>query len=125
MGAPGIALANSISAVAQLVVLRAMVTKHVNLGFDRVTLQSAGLSTLCATLAGLGVWGFQVNFADALKDGSAQLLLSYGLMVLIGAGVFLGLRLFETSGTGSVKRAPKRRRQKLKAWDRREGPAPA
>ena len=90
MGAPGIALANSISAVAQLVVLRALLTKHVSLGFDRVTLRSAGLSTLCAVLAGLGVWGFQENFADALRDGSVELLLSYGLMVLIGAGVFLG-----------------------------------
>ena len=32
-------------------------------------------------------------FALGLKDGSAQLLLSYGLMVLIGAGVFLGTAL--------------------------------
>ena len=37
--------------------------------------------------------GISGEFALGLKDGSAQLLLSYGLMVLIGAGVFLGTAL--------------------------------
>ena len=113
MGAPGIALANSISAVAQLVVLRALLTKHVSLGFDRVTLRSAGLSTLCAVLAGLGVWGFQENFADALRDGWVELLLSYGLMILIGTGVFLGAALvLKHPELAQLKELLKRRRQR-------------
>ena len=90
-----------------------MLTKHVSLGFDRAILRSAGLSTLCAILAGLGVWGFQENFADGLSDGTAGLLLSYGLMVFIGAGVFLGAALvLKHPELAQLKELLKRRRER-------------
>lgn len=90
LGAPGIALANSISAVVQLVVLRAFLKKHISGGADPSTFKSAALSLGCGALAGGGVWFCQVQFNTTQLQSWVELLLVYGLMIVVGAGLFLG-----------------------------------
>ena len=90
LGAPGIALANSVSAVAQLVVLRLLLKKHLSMTTDLVTLKSALLSLACGCIAGAGVWGVQAELGTSEMTSLAELAISYGAMVIVGAALFLG-----------------------------------
>ena len=90
MGAPGIALANSISAVAQLVVLRLLLRKHLALSTDLLTFKSAVLSIGCGGIAGAGVWSLQNHFETQSITGFVELSLTYGVMLVVGGALCLG-----------------------------------
>jgi peptidoglycan biosynthesis protein MviN/MurJ (putative lipid II flippase) len=93
MGAPGIALANSISAVAQLVVLRLLLRKHLDVSTDRLTIKSALLSVGCGGLAGAGVWSLQNHFGTQSVTGFVELSLIYGVMLVVGGALYFGAAL--------------------------------
>ena len=89
LGAPGIALANSLSALGQLVVLRLLLRKHLELGFHAHIAHSIGRTIVCGGLAGVTVWLLKGVLQTEVMTPSLELGFAYLLLACAGIGVFV------------------------------------
>ena len=84
----GIALANSVSALVQLAVLMAVLSKHIHVRFDRKTTQSVLSSLLATAVMGGCVIFVQEQLGTTNLSGLSALALPYGVVVLTGLASF-------------------------------------
>lgn len=89
MGAPGIALANSLSALGQLVILRLLLRRHLKLQFEATVAQSMWRSLLCGALAGTVVWLLRDSFQTRSMEPSWELGIAYLALAGAGLGTFV------------------------------------
>ena len=83
----GIALANTISAVVQILLLAMLLNKHVQINFDGLTVRSLSLSAVATGVMGLGVYWLLYYFETSSMSGFTALLIPYG--ITLGSGVLL------------------------------------
>jgi len=91
LGQGGIALANTLSAGAHLVVLMALMGNHIRVGMDKQTLSSLFRSLLATAAMALVVILLQSHFQTANLQGFGALAGPYTLVVLAAVVVFVGV----------------------------------
>jgi len=80
----GIALANSISAVVQVVALLFLLKNHIRLTIDPTTARSVLLSLVATTVMGVVVFALQSVFQTSQLNGFQDLLVPYSITVSLG-----------------------------------------